>query len=181
VKNGEYRLKIVILAALLAFLVLFGSYKLYIIYGLEQPLTNRVEMIQGVELVQVDKSQGRYEFKIKLAQVQDFQNQYRQIDAAIGKKLRPDSYIISIEDNRNTRLDRFYAYAQLAVYQAANDDQYIWLDQTLTNKADSTGINYTLKVDSERIYIQAKDGSSYLYETIPRSTDKNVPEGEKVS
>lgn len=181
-KNGEYRLKIVILAMAIAFLGLFGTYKIYNIYNIEKPLINTVETIPGVEQVTLDKTNGAYEIKIKLAKVTNFREKYRQIDIAVAKKMKPDSYTIFIEDKRNSKLNQFYDYAQLAIFQALNDDQYIWLDQALQQKAGSVDVNCKLLIDTEDIYIEAIDGTSYLYEIIPRSTtDETAPGGERIS
>lgn len=181
-KNGEFRIKVAIIATLIAFMGLFGTYKLYTIYNIEKPLLSSIQTIPEVEQASLTKkAQGQYEINIKLDQVANIQAKYEEIDKMAQEKIRNGSYEIKIDDNRNASLNQFYDYAQLAVLQASADNQFLWLNQTLQQKAENSGVTCSLRVDEERIYIQARDGKSYLYIIMPHQAIKTAPEGEKVS
>jgi predicted RND superfamily exporter protein len=178
VKNGEFRIKIAIIAAIITFMGLFGSYKLYMIYNVEKPLEQSIRTISGVKQVSLSrKGQGKYEIKIKLDRVDNIQEKYTQIESLTEKKLRAAAYEIQIEDNRDTKLRKFSNYAQLALYQAGEKNEYLWLNQTLQEKAKDAGISCTLLVDGQRVYIQADDGTSYMYIIMPHNTTETAPEG----
>lgn len=180
-KNGEFRIKIAIIAALIAFMGLFGTYKLYNIYNVEKPLVNSIKSIPEVEQISLNKVRGQYEIYVKLAQVVNLQEKYQQIDSAAEMKLGAETYEIKIEDNQNASLKEFYDYTQLALLQAGTDNQYLWLNQTLQEKAGSAGITCSLLVDRDRVYIQARDGKSYMYIIVPHSNTETAPERERVS
>jgi phage-related protein len=181
-KNSEFRIKIAILATAIAFVVLFGTYKLYTIYNIEKPLVNSIQNIPEVKKITLDKKeQGQYEINIRLAKIENIQEKYQQIDNLTAKKLKADSYEIKIEDNRNAKLRQFYHYAQLALFQASDKNQYLWLNQTLQKKARDTGISCSLIVDRQRVYIEANDGEYFMYIIMPHLSNETAPEGERIS
>lgn len=182
-KNNEFKLKIAIISTLIALLCLFGFNKLYVIYGVEKPLMEGIKAVPGVEEAALDQKQGQYQISIRLAQVDNLPETYQKIDLAIAKKLDAGSYKVVVKDQRNSKLDKFYDYAQLALFQTVNDKQYLQLDQNLQKNAQTAGIKCSLFVDEKHIYIQAIDGSSYMYEIVSHSSihETGSKNGGKVS
>lgn len=178
-KNIGFRMKIAILTSILVFLGFFGAYRLFISYNIVQPLIKHVNALSEVEKATVKENNRQYKITVYLKQGQNLQYSYKQIDQIVGQKLNSDSYKIEIKDKRDSKLNNFYDYTQLASFEAMNNDQFLWLNRILQEKAQKSGIKCKLQVDQERIYIQVDDGNYYMYDIINRtSQNQKAANGE---
>ncbi|MFY9323316.1 MAG: hypothetical protein WAO72_04135 [Syntrophomonadaceae bacterium] len=168
-KKGEFRIAIVILTVIFTVAILFGGYSAYKVYAIEKPVKAQLSSLQSVSHVTVDKEKKTYGISMKLESVDNLQSVYNHIEKVLNQRFAEDAYDLQIIDNRNEKLDDFYAKLQPVIQQAAAQSEFVWLDEQLSKKGSEMQLVYDLWVDEQRIYIQIHDGEHYLYVIINRS------------
>lgn len=167
-KNGELRIVVIILTAVLTVAILCGGYFAYNVYGVEKPLEEELSSLQQVSSVVITKDKKTYEIKIQLEPQENLQSAYSEIQDALNRHFKGKDYELQIADNRNEKIELFYLQMQPAVQQAAAQSEFVWLDNQFREQCEQMALTYNLMVDEQNIYIQIINGSDYLYEVVPR-------------
>lgn len=171
-KKNEFKIIIALAALAVASAVFFGSYWLYNQYGVEKPLADKIESINGVDNVTINNKDRELSIEVEMKHIDNLQTKYKEIQKVIDSDAKDDQYQLVIKDRRNQKLQDAYENVQLAVYQAIANNQYLWLKEQI--KPELKGINYKLFVDENCLYIQMKDGDHYLYEVINRQQENTA-------
>ncbi|HPU00674.1 MAG: hypothetical protein GX890_00545 [Firmicutes bacterium] len=173
----EMRWHKVLLVALLALALFFGANHLYRRYFQQEPFIEaicRLEGVAGAELV----SEGGGE-TLLITPDDSYQGRLQALVAAVEKEMarryrKPLS--IEIKDRRTPRLERFADAVSPDLFEAARSGSYRAAADRIARSAAEHGLDGSLfTVDSRRLYLQARDGSGYLYLIVPLP---GSPEGE---
>lgn len=158
-----------LLVALLALVFFFGANHVYRRYFREEPFLEglcRLEGVAGAELV-VD--QGG---EILLITPEDsYRGRLQELISAVEKEAarrfrQPPP--IEIRDRRSPRLDLFAAAVSPDLYEAVRSGCYRSAAERIRETADRYGLTaQDFTVDSRYMYLQARDGSGYLYMLVP--------------
>lgn len=162
-KNGEIRIIYVIISIFVALGLLLGGFYLYQKYMVENPLMEKLSAINEVQKVEIDKTDKVYTIHLHLARVDNIQESYANIESVANTRLKEGSYKIEIEDKRSPQLANLFNEIQPALYQGLAQKQYLWLDEQMQVFSRDKNIEARLFVDEKRLYLQMKDGDSYLY------------------
>ena len=68
------------------------------------------------------------------------------------------------------RLGAAYLHLQPAIYEAAANHSFVWLDKTLSQYAAETGLAYQLYVDDRYLYLQLAAGEQEMYRIVELNT-----------
>lgn len=168
-KNNEIKIFYLIISIIVALGILLGSYNLYQKYMVEEPLIEKLLLIQEINKIDINKVNKLYTFKVYLGKVENIQKSYAEIDSTIDDTIKGE-YNIEIKDERNQRLDKFFDDLQPALYQGLAQKEFLWLDQQINQRSRNQDIKARLLVDNKRVYLQLEDGNSYLYSVIEHTT-----------
>jgi len=164
-KNNEIKIFYVIITIIAVLGVLLASYSLHNKYLVEKPLTEKLLAIEGVEKVDINKIDKESYICIQISQVDNIQKSYGKIESMVEDSIN-SNYRIEIKDKRNQKLDRLYDDLQPAIYQGLAQKEFLWLNEQIREQSSKKDIDSRLLVDDKRLYLQLKDGDSYLYRII---------------
>ncbi|MGR6835695.1 hypothetical protein [Syntrophomonas erecta] len=162
-KNNDFKVIVALLALFMVLAVLLGGYRLYNVFGVEKPLINELSELPSVSHVDISQVNKEYQVQVSLAEVDDLQGQYLNIDTIIKERLGNKPYTLDIKDRPNSKLNRLHAYLQPAIYQALANHEFVWLDQHLAQVVKGEDVKYRMFVDKDRLYLQLNDKENYLY------------------
>jgi hypothetical protein len=172
VNKNEFKFIIAIAALAVASTIFFGGYWLYHQYGIDRPLTEKIEGIAGVKKVTINNKERQLSIEVSMKYVDNLQTKYDEIQEVMDSELKDGQYQLTIKDQRNAKLQKAYENVQLAVYEAIANNQYLWLKEQM--KPELKGMTYRIFVDEDRLYIQMKDGDHFLYKVIDRQKENSV-------
>lgn len=167
-KKMGFKFQVAVAALILSLTLIFGAYELNNRLGLEKPIKTKIASIAGVEQVNLNKKNGLYEIGVKLKPVDNLPRKYQEISDVINTKLNSSEYQLKIVDRRNTKLQSAYDEIQLAIYQALDNNQYLWLEDQMQKETGRRGLSGQVFIDEERLYVEMRDGDHFLYEVITR-------------
>ena len=165
-KNSEFKIITAIISLIVTLGLLLGGYNLYNKYLVEKPLTSQLAALPAVKSAKIIKVDKVYLIQLQLAQVDNIQDSYNQIESGIKAKIKKDNYKIEIQDAGSGELSQFYDELQPVLYQGLSGQQYLWLDEQIQKRSASRGVESRLYVDDKRVYLQLENADSYLYKTF---------------
>ncbi len=158
-----------LLVALLALGLFFGANYLYRSHFQKAPLLERLGRLEGVASAEIVPGDGGEKLRITpepsyRGLLQDLFTAAENEAAALPRK----PLLLEITDRRNSRLDQFAAAASPTLHEAARRGRYREAAAGLGELAAASGLtDCQLTVDSQRLYLQARDGDCYLYQIVP--------------
>jgi hypothetical protein len=167
-KNDEFRVIISIVALILALGIFLGGYKLYNVYGVEEPLKEAIAERDTVEAVQVSKDGKTYNINISLKKITNLQKEYLEIEKIICNKIEPGSFKLAVKGKSTQELDELQSSLKMALYEALANNRFVWLENEMASRIDHDRFSYRLYVDERHLYLQIEDGSGYWYEIFDR-------------
>lgn len=90
---------------------------------------------------------------------------YRELQLALGD--RP--FELRVQDRRDATLRETMRVLRLYLEEAQASGRFTWADDMVNQIAARQGLEWArLGLDSDRLYVELRHGSAYLYEVIPR-------------
>ncbi len=172
-EKGHLKIITVLIVLGISLGLLLGIQKYYNDNYVERPVKHALEQLAFVESVTVNKDTGVYDFKVQIKQAGNIQYEYSKIDGIIANDLKEQEYQITLQDHRSPELKKDLEDLELSIYEAMAKNNYLWLDETFRQAANSNKFSYKLFIDDERLYIQLADQDYFLYEIIERTISPN--------
>lgn len=159
----------VLLVALLALVLFFGADHVFRRYFREEPFLDSLCRLEGVAVAEL--AAGKNGVKLVITPEDSYRGQLQSLIASVEKEA--DGHYrelpsIEIRDRRSPRLDLFAAAVSPDLYEAVRSGRYRSAAERIREAAglyELTEQNFT--VDSRYLYLQARDGSGYLYMLVP--------------
>ena len=168
-KKNEFKTLLFITALLITFGLALGGNFLHSRYNIENPLLAQIQDLPNVEGSSIEKKDHMYLLRVSLAQVENLQEEFKQLDELAKEKLGEGKYQILIEGRDSRDLDLIYYEIQPVVYQALANNQYVWMKEQINLLAEQDGLEYKMFIDEQRVYLQFSHGDQYQYYIIDRS------------
>lgn len=169
-KNGEFRLRIVLLSLLIVLGLLLTGFTIYTKKGIEEPLINDISALEGIQEVSINKNKV-YIIEVQINQVASIENVYQSILKSITSKLADNEYELLLVDQPNAKLNELSAKLKPAIYQALANNEFLWLDKKLNDISAGEEVVSHMFIDEKYLYIQLSDGDSYIYRIFNRAYD----------
>jgi hypothetical protein len=173
-KNSDFKTAITLVVFVISLGLLLGGYKLYVKYTMVEPVKQQLQARPAISNVDVARADGQYRIAVQLQQVDNLQQEYIAIQETLDKTLKKTPYKLTITDPAEDKLRDAYVRLQPAIYEAVASNRYVWLDQTLSQYAASTGISYHIYVDERFLYLHLADGDGNLYRVIDLKAAQNI-------
>ncbi|NLA05429.1 MAG: hypothetical protein GX881_06920 [Firmicutes bacterium] len=157
-----------LLIMLLALGLFFGANYFYQGYFKKTPFLENLRRLEAVESAEIVSERGGDLLVIcpKPSYRGLLQDLYAAIEAEAAALYR-DPPEIKIVDQRSDRLDEFAAAVSPALYEAARSGDYSEAARQIAAVAESYKLTgSSLTVDAKYLYLQARDGDSFLYQVV---------------
>lgn len=170
---SRVRLVPIVLIAVLALAVLFGSWQAYQHFKLLSPLKQNLQQVEGVQKVSIFSGNPDV-IQIKLGPFkklkdEDLQQTYHDIRNQISSRLGQNATIHLTADH-NAKLDGALEHYQPFLHEGIAKGNYVEMIRQVTQMAKSQGIQARITMDKQYIYIQLQTGSHYLYSVMSYSS-----------
>lgn len=170
---SRVRLVPIVLVAILALAILFGSWQAYQHFNLLSPLKRNLQQVEGVQTVSIltgspDVVQVELGPFSKLKNG-DLQQTYHDITNQISSRLG-SAVTIHLGDHQDNQLASALENYQPILHEGLAKGNYVEMINQVTKVAKSQHIQARITMDGQYIYIQLQEGSHYLYSVMPYST-----------
>lgn len=163
------RWPVMIAATAVTLAVLVGAGFLVKSQTVEEPLRAVYANAAAVENSTIERQGDTYQIKVKFKDVPDFAPAFIQLHAETEKLLKQAPFEIVVEDQRNPKLDQAFRRVNLFVQEALATGQFSAMADRVEAEAAKAGLTARLEVDNHRVFVQMKDGDSYLYSVAERT------------
>jgi hypothetical protein len=173
---AEYRWPVIITTALLALGLFFGFSYYRQRFLMMEPFIGALRRMESVEDAVLIRENGSPILVIETSAryTGSLQEVVEEI-WELAKEHKQKPFLIQVTDERNGRLDSFARAVSPDLYEAAKLGNYRSVGETIHLTAAAYGLaEVQFSVDYHYLYLQARDGSAYLYQLIPL----NRPDGE---
>lgn len=158
-----------ILVAVLALGLFFGANYYYRNHFQKAPFLGRLSRLEGIASAEIISEGGSD--RLRITPQSSYRGLLQDLFTAVGKEAAAHSrkpLPLEIADRRNSRLDQFAAAASPLLYEAARTGRYRDAAARLDALAAESGLTeFYFTVDSEHLYLQARDAGYYLYQIVP--------------
>lgn len=90
----------------------------------------------------------------------------RELQVTLGH--RP--FAVRVQDRRDATLGETMRVLRLYLEEAQATGRFTWADDMVNQMASRQGLEWArLGLDSDRVYVELRHGTAYLYEVIPRA------------
>lgn len=138
-------------------------------YFTERPLQMAFDGIEGVEGFEIVDDEGQIYVQVKLGDVDNLRDVYKQIYSASRKHIGKGFKDIIIKDERDSFLEEVYYSIHFDVQEAIATGNFSRMAGEIEEKTTAAGIDKSrIYVDNDRLFIELHEGKKYLYEMIPR-------------
>lgn len=173
-RNSDFKTALALVVFVISLGLLLGGYQFYVKYAMVEPVKRELEAHPAISDVEVVRADGQYRIAVSLQQVDNLQREYTAMQETLDENLKKNPYKIIISDTAADELQAAYIHLQPAVYEAVASNHYVWLDQTLGQRLENTGISYHIYIDEERLYLHLAAGGDNLYRVIDLPVANNI-------
>lgn len=173
-KKSDFKTAISLAVFVISLAILMGGYQLYTKYMIINPVIQQLEARPAIANVELSRVEGQFEVAVQLQEVDNLQQEYQAIQEALDNTLKKGAYKLIITDPQDEMLQQAYLHLQPAIYEAAANHSFVWLDQTLGQYAVENGISYHLYVDDRYLYLHLADGENSMYRVIELKSSQNI-------
>lgn len=163
-----------LLAFVLALGLLLGGNQAYQRYYIDEPLQEALERRSEVEEACIEIEQGIVYVTVKLAKVDNIQQEYYQLDKLLVDKLGKRPFELLIAEESSVELEEAYNNLQPAMYEAMAENRYLWLKEYLGEYCREGDLDCRLYIDEQRVYLQLCSKKDSLYKVIERQEKQQV-------
>lgn len=164
-KDLSYRS--IVAALLVTVALLWGAGAVHRYATVDRPLAVLLEKHPEVADFTLSRPRGAPpRVEVRLRDVADLQRTYEGLTEGLQQVL--GRHTLAIADTRTPDLVAFYAQAQFALQEAAQNGNFVAMQAHLAALASTYGIELRLSIGRERLYIQARSEHGVLYEIVSR-------------
>lgn len=157
------------IALILTFAVLFGGLQVYRHYELTQPLQQQLRTIPSVMSVSVDLSTATPIVSVRLGQNADLENTFTRIESIVSNALGTQ-VTISLNDHRSTILRNDYGTIfRPIIFTGLAQGNFVSMFTAFKEAIIAHKLHGDITMNSRDLFIQLKQGRSYLYDVVPFS------------
>ncbi len=132
-----------------------------------EPLREDLLSLGIVEDVRIEEGKEK-KIAIKLREVPHLALAYQDIEDVLHARHQADKSQIIILDQRNDYLNSLYETIHFAILEGERNGNYMEMNAEVSSLlSGEKGLDYSLFVDQERIYLKMVAQDAYLYEIIP--------------
>jgi hypothetical protein len=167
-----FKVHIALLTLIVTFAVLVGAGFIYRQQHLVRPLERDLAAAAPVASLKVSYDQRTPVVDVVLGPVDDLAQSYQAVDAVVRRTYGAGQYRLLIGDDRTAALTAFGDRAELYLWQAAQQGNYVVMADAVAREAAAAGLTSPkLSVSADNVFLQVADGANHhLYLVIPRQT-----------
>lgn len=159
---GKQRIMLICLTGLLIFCLLLGGKIIYEKNWQEGPMLRESQQIQGVVSATIEKVKGEKELNVVTDQVVSLRQTCRAL-----QKLESDIPIRFL-DQSTDELEKVLGEMQFALQEGLALGEFTLMEQKIQAQAEEAGVQCTLEIDNEAVYVALNQGEAQLLEVIER-------------
>ncbi|HHY37858.1 MAG TPA: hypothetical protein GX507_02910 [Clostridia bacterium] len=139
-------------------------------HSIEQPLVHSVSALEGVEDAQLKRAGAKLYLEIRLGDVKDFKALYEDVERAIIEKYGDQEVIISIVDDRDSRLAHAYYLAHFYIAESIATGRFSSIPSNMARLSKEMGLDdWQVWIGSNRVYLKMRANGHHLYEVFDRN------------
>lgn len=158
----KQRIALISLIGILVFGLLLGGQLVYKNKWVNGNLTQQSLEIEGVIYAEVITKDGLSELQVKTSQVENLQNVSRELKTVSGK------HPIRLIDQRTDELEKIFQLMQFSLQEGIVRGNFTEMERNVKELADKSGVEVSLTMDSEAIYLTLNKEEAQLLEVIER-------------
>jgi hypothetical protein len=173
----QWRIPTIVAAMLITLALLLGGQFLYEKHFVKDGLDRQVAKVAAVDDLRIAKDEKPPAVYVRINNAQDLQTDYQGLTDVIRKQLGPQ-YKVVLLDNRTPKLQSLYEQGSFAIQEAIATGNYQAMQKSVSRLAAANKTQSNISVDSYNVYLELRDeqGSGYLYEVIPRTSQVAIGE-----
>ena len=117
--------------------------------------------VSGIEDITIDQEQV---INIQVSKVENIKTVYKEVDQIIKNK----GYTVNIISNSTEKLDRLGEKCEIVIEEAKVRGNFIEMETYVGQLAQDNQAEADVFIDKNRVYLQLRSGSNYLYRVINR-------------
>lgn len=158
----KQRIALISLIGILVFGLLLGGQLVYKNKWVNGNLTQQSLEIEGVISAEVITKDGLSELQVKTSQVENLQNVSSELKTVSGK------HPIRLIDQRTDELEKIFQQMQFSLQEGIIRGNFTEMERNVRELADKSGVEVSLTMDSEAIYLTLNAEEAQLLEVIER-------------
>lgn len=158
----KQRVAVISLVGILVFSLLLGGQLIYKNKWVNGTLMQESQEIPGVISAQVVTRDGQSELQVKTGEVEDLQKVSLQLQKIAGK--HPILFI----DQRTKDLEQVFQQMQFPLQESIVRGNFTEMEQRIKELAQQSGVELSLTMDSEAIYLTLSKDQNQLVAVIER-------------
>lgn len=153
---------------------LFGTGFIMKSHTVDEPLNSLYRGSAVVEEHKVELQNDGHVITVTLRDTPDFETAYKKLNDETRKILGSGRYTLKVADHRTPQLEQVNRRVNLYVHEALATGQFAVMAEKVEQEAAKAGATAYVAVDSDRVYVQLKYASGYLYNVVERNAEKPV-------
>jgi hypothetical protein len=150
--------------------VLFGGWSVYQTVAMEDPLSNHVAAVGGVDQVHIELSRSSANIEVTLKPNADLREVYQGVTKASEAVLGGREFTVEVKDEPSKDLDAIWSTALFDVAQAMETKQYSLIPNCLEQlEKENQGLTASTRMDDVNVYITLADGNAEKHIVLPRT------------
>ncbi|HAG10099.1 MAG TPA: hypothetical protein DCK76_01595 [Desulfotomaculum sp.] len=166
------RIPIILLVLVASLVVFWGAHWLFNRFSVEQPLADFLKSQSYIHAFEINRDGSLVQISVLLAPVENLKDTYGELDRGVRNILGVKLYELVLRDKRDVQLKDAFYYSQFAAYEAVMRGNYREMFDYVNKQAAERGATASVFIDQDRIYLQMRHDNNYLYEVIPRPSNK---------
>lgn len=172
------RLKPVVISMVTASVLLFGSWFSFQHWGVTQPIEEQVEGIDGVRLVEQEKTDELLILHLEVGADIRLREVQAQLEKDLADLLAGRSLVLRVQDNPSDELERWWGKNLFQVAEAMDLRRYASIPEHLNNISDDLkNSKVIVEMDDTNVYVQLYEGDYYKFVILPREARMGVWNG----
>ncbi|MDW7675760.1 MAG: hypothetical protein SCK28_14620 [Bacillota bacterium] len=164
----DFKPKIIVVAAVICSLLLFGLYFAYSKLLVDNPLAAKLEVISQVQEIEIDSKDKVV--TIMLSDKKNLPDTYRRIE----REAASAAYKLELIDNPSETLEEFYNRSQFIVNEGLALGKFTEMLAQLEDLARENEIQGKYYIDDQYIYLDLEQGANSLIAVMPRNLSGDV-------
>lgn len=176
-EKNKINISLVIGIVIASFIMIIGAQFLYTRYYVNAPLIHSLNKVHAVNSASLVEEKNKIIVQVNLGAVGNLPQSYQTISQLVKEKMGPDTEI-RIISKPNSRLEEIKDKMDFSLQEAGSIGNYAQMYTRVEEIAKDNGLeDWNLYLDQDNIYLHLGDKNYYIYEVVPRRSEKNNVEG----
>lgn len=169
------KIPIIIVSLLAGMALFFAGQWLYQKYSFNEPLNNTLNNNPSIESFRVNNQGQVLQVDVSLRYDADMMQSYKQIRKELTNNTGKKDFQLILSDTRDkdSILRQVWYNSQYAVYEASFLGNFQQMAVVVNNEARAAGIEASINVDQENIYLRLKHEGHTLDQVITLNVNQN--------